>query len=59
MMPLYIQTGLGWEFIKENKKVRKKRKHAFDQERDQEKKKKLSFFLERFLGRERFSFFFS
>ena len=28
-----------WEFIKENKKVRKKeRKHAFDKENDQEKK---------------------
>ena len=30
-----------WEFIKENKKVRKKRKkHAFEQESDQEKKEK-------------------
>ena len=30
-----------WEFIKENKKVvKKERKHAFDLESDQEKKKK-------------------
>ena len=55
-----------WEFIKENKKVRKKRKkHAFDKENDQEKKERkhastkktikkresFSFFLDRFLGR--------
>ena len=40
----------------ENKKTRK---HTLDQESDQEKKKKLSFFLDRFLGREPvfFSFF--
>ena len=25
--------GLKWEFIKENKKVKKERKHAFDQEK--------------------------
>ena len=53
-----------WEFIKENKTVRKQeldqesnqenkkeRKHALDQESVQEEKKKLSFFLDRFLGR--------
>ena len=32
--------GLKWEFIKENKKVKKERKHAFGQESDHEIKKK-------------------
>ena len=32
--------GLKWEFIKENKKVIKERKHAINQESDQEVKKK-------------------
>ena len=67
--------NLVWEFVKENKKVRKKkqdldqesdqekkgkkeRKHALDQESDQEIKKKLSFFLEHFLGRKRVFFLF-
>ena len=50
-----------WKFIKENKKERKKgREHALDQENDQEndqeKKKVSSFFLGRFLGRERVFF---
>ena len=31
---------LRWEFIKEHRKVRKQEKHAFDQESDQEEKKK-------------------
>ena len=45
-----------WELIKENKKVRKKeRKHALDQESDQEKK---TFFLDSCLGRERAFFLF-
>ena len=58
---------LRWEFIKENKKVRKQeldqeseqkkttrtrpRKRSRKQESDQEKKKKLSFFLDHFLDR--------
>ena len=37
-----------WEFIKENKKVRKQ---ELDQEIDQAKKEGFSFFLGRFLGR--------
>ena len=51
---------LRWEFIKENKRVRKKeRKHALDQEtdqeNDQEKKKAFPFVLDHFVL---FSFFF-
>ena len=35
-----MEQDLRWEFIKENKKMRKKeRKHALDQEHDQEKRK--------------------
>ena len=60
-----------WEFIKENKTVRKQeldqeskktrkkeRKHVLDQESVQEKKKKLSFFLIGFFAESVFSFFF-
>ena len=36
---LTIQYNQWWEFIKKNKKVKKTRKDAFDQESDQEKKK--------------------
>ena len=60
----HVQS-LRWEFIKENKKVRKKeldqerdqekRKQELDQESDQEKKKVFSFILKR----ERVFFFFS
>ena len=46
-----------WEFIKENKKVRKKRKHTLnqesDQENDQEKQTVFLLFLGRFPGRKR------
>ena len=44
----YAFSALRWEFLKENKKVRKQ---ELDQESDKEKKKKLSFFLNHFLGR--------
>ena len=37
---------------KRKRESKKTRKHAFDQESGQEKMKKLSFFLDRFLGRE-------
>ena len=60
-----IFVGQRWEFIKENKTVRKQeldlesdqenmkkeRKQELDQESDQENKKKLSFFLDHFLAR--------
>ena len=36
---------------KRKQESKKTRKHAFDQESDQEKKEKLSFFLVHFLGR--------
>ena len=35
-----FDNSLRCEFIKENKKVKKKKKHAFDQEGDQEESKK-------------------
>ena len=36
---LHLLAVLRWKFIKENNKVKKERKHAFDQEKYQEKKK--------------------
>ena len=45
-----------WVLIKENNK---ERKHVFDQENDQEKKKVFLLFIGRFLGRVRVFFLFS
>ena len=86
---LAFLVEIRWEFIKENKNVRKHafvqesdqekqkdqesdiekrkkitvkkkgRKHALNHESEQENKKKLSFFLDYFLGRERVFFRFS
>ena len=66
--PLQVRLIQRWEFIKEKQESRRTRKHAFDQESDHEKRKKIAkrerektffFFLIVFLVESVFFFFFS